>query len=142
MLASFREHCLAEAHFPRRTLLGNWVKRSSAPCEVGASSSSPLTPLFLIAIIEARERRCSALIRLIKVLAAAALMVVLMASTVPPAFAYVGQGEGFENEGEGYGNVDGYGIEEHRPKKPTTGEAGIGSACGKYDEDPPRSECD
>jgi hypothetical protein len=82
------------------------------------------------------------LIRLIKVLGATALMVVLMATTVSPAFAYVGEGEGFNNPGEGSGNVGGFGIEEHRPKKATTGEEGIGFACGHYDEDPPRSECD
>jgi hypothetical protein len=75
------------------------------------------------------------LIRLIKVLAAAALMVVLMASTISPAFAYVGQGEGFNNSGEGYGNVGGHGVPEHREESdPTTGKKGLGYACGHEDK--------
>ena len=75
------------------------------------------------------------MIRLIKVLAATALMVVLMASTVSPAFAYVGEGEGFNNSGKGYGNVGGFGIEEHREESgTTTGKAGLGFACGQEDK--------
>ncbi len=75
------------------------------------------------------------MIRLIKVLAATALMVVLMASTVSPAFAYVGEGEGFDNPGQGYGNVGGFGVEEHREESDTTtGNAGLGFACGHQDK--------
>ena len=75
------------------------------------------------------------MIRLIKVLAATALMVVLMVTTVSPAFAIVGEGEGFNNNGEGWGNLGGHGHPEHRDKKDiTTGESGLGHACGHKDK--------
>ena len=75
------------------------------------------------------------MIRLIKVGATAALLVVLMASTVSPAFAYVGEGGGFNNQGVGYGNVGGYGVKEHREESgTTTGNEGLGFACGHEDK--------
>ena len=75
------------------------------------------------------------MIRLIKVLAATALMVALMATIVSPAFAFVGEGEGFNNSGKGWGNIGGFGIEEHREETGiTTGNAGLGFACGHEDK--------
>ena len=75
------------------------------------------------------------MIRLIKVLASTALMVVLMATTVSPAFAIVGEGVGYLNADEGWGNLGGDGHPTHRTKKSiTTGESGIGYACGHEDK--------
>jgi len=75
------------------------------------------------------------LIRLVKLLGATALMVVLTGSAGSPAFAFVGEGEGFNNPGQGYGNVGGFGIEEHREESgTTTGQAGLGFACGHEDK--------
>jgi hypothetical protein len=75
------------------------------------------------------------LIRFVKVVAATALMVLLVATTVSPAFAYVGQGQGSNNQGQGYGNVGGYGVPEHREESgTTTGNAGLGFACGHEDK--------
>jgi hypothetical protein len=75
------------------------------------------------------------MIRLIKVLTATALMMVLMATTVSPAFAIVGEGQGYIKAENGWGNLGGHGHPEHRTKKSiTTGESGIGYACGQEDK--------
>jgi hypothetical protein len=73
------------------------------------------------------------LIRLIKVLAATALMVVLMTTTVSPAFAVPPEQHGLHKEP---GEKIGHGTQKEE------GETGIGFKCGQEDEDPPRSECD
>ncbi len=74
------------------------------------------------------------MIRLIKVLAATALMMVLMTTTVSPAFAEPPEQYGLKKKpGE-------TGIGHGTQKK--EGETGIGFKCGQEDEDPPRSECD
>ena len=73
--------------------------------------------------------------RILSILAAAVMLVVLIAATVSPAFAYVGEGEGFDNRGQGYGNVGGYGVPEHREESGTaTGQEGLGYACGHEDK--------
>ena len=74
------------------------------------------------------------MIRLIKVLAAAALMVVLMATNVSPAFAVPPEQWGLKKK-EGETGI-GHGTQKDE------GETGIGFKCGQEDEDPPRSECD
>jgi hypothetical protein len=74
------------------------------------------------------------LIRLIKVLAATALMMVLMTTTVSPAFAVPPEQYGL-NKKQGETGI-GHGTQKKE------GETGIGFKCGQEDEDPPRSECD
>ena len=74
------------------------------------------------------------MIRLIKVLAATALMVVLMTTTVSPAFAVPPEQWGLKKD-EGETGI-GHGTQKDE------GETGIGFKCGQEDQDPPRSECD
>ena len=62
--------------------------------------------------------------RIIKVLVVTALMVVLMATTVSPAFAQQGIGFGVDKKKQDI----------------TAGNAGIGYNCGEEDRDPPRSD--
>ncbi len=74
------------------------------------------------------------MIRLIKVLAATALMMVLMTTTVSPAFAEPPEQYGL-NKKSGETGI-GHGTQKNE------GETGIGFKCGQEDQDPPRSECD
>ncbi len=74
------------------------------------------------------------MIRLIKVLAATALMMVLMTATVSPAFAVPPEQYGL-NKKPGETGI-GHGTQKDE------GETGIGFKCGQEDQDPPRSECD
>ena len=72
--------------------------------------------------------------RILKVLVATALMVVLSATTVSPAFADPPEQWGLKKD-EGETGIG------HRTQK-DEGETGIGFKCGQEDQDPPRSECD
>ena len=74
------------------------------------------------------------MIHLIKVLAATALMVVLMTTTVSPAFAVPPEQWGL-NKKPGETGI-GHGTQKDE------GETGIGFKCGQEDQDPPRSGCD
>ncbi len=74
------------------------------------------------------------MIRLIKVLAATALMMVLMATTVSPAFADPPEQWGL-NKKKGETGI-GHGTQKKE------GETGIGFRCGQEAEETPRSECD
>ena len=72
--------------------------------------------------------------RILKVLVATALMVVLSATTVSPAFAVPPEQWGL-NKKPGETGI-GHGTQKKE------GETGIGFKCGQEDQDPPRSECD
>jgi opacity protein-like surface antigen len=72
--------------------------------------------------------------RLLRILAAAALAVVLMATSVSPAFADPPEQWGLKKD-EGETGI-GHGTQKDE------GETGIGFKCGQEDQDPPRSECD
>jgi hypothetical protein len=74
------------------------------------------------------------MIRLLKVLTATALMMVLMTTTVSPAFAVPPEQWGL-NKKPGETGI-GHGTQKDE------GETGIGFKCGQEDQDPPRSECD
>ena len=72
------------------------------------------------------------MIRLIKVLAATALMLVLMTTTVPPAFAEPPEQYGL-NKKKGETGI-GHGTQKDED------ETGIGFACGTFDAEPPSSD--
>jgi hypothetical protein len=74
------------------------------------------------------------LIRLTKVLAATALTLALMTTTVSPAFADPPEQWGL-NKDEGVTGI-GHGTLKEE------GETGIGFGCGKIDAQPPASDCD
>ena len=74
------------------------------------------------------------MIRLIKVLAATALMVVLMTTTVSPAFAVPPEQWGL-NKKPGETGI-GHGTQKKE------GETGIGFKCGTFDAEPPSSDCE
>ena len=72
--------------------------------------------------------------RIIKALAATALMVALMTTTVSPAFADPPEQWGL-NKKKGETGI-GFGV--NKPK----GVTGIGHACGTIDAEPPSSDCE
>ncbi len=74
------------------------------------------------------------MIRLIKVLAATALMMVLMTTTVSPAFAEPPEQYGL-NKKPGETGI-GHGTQKKE------GETGIGFECGRIDAEPPSSDCE